>query len=453
MNSLASATIPFFHYNDATRMLMATNMQRQAVPLLCNQEPLVASGIEVSLLENSSLTVKAREKGQVDYVDSQRIIVKENARQKRTYDLSQLVVSNKNILNFSRPLVKKGEKIVPDQIIATGYYGKNGELALGVNLRVAYLCWYGGNFEDGIIINERLVKEDILTSFFVKIHSTILRNTKHGPEVFTSNIPHSKTNQFPHLGENGIVKVGSKVKGGGILVGKITPENSRHQETEEEALLRSILGKQAQNYVDSSLYLPVGEEGIVYDVKRKKTPENKKDELELVEVYVAQSRKIEVGDKLTTRFGNKGVVAKIVPEAHMPFDEEGKIIDIIFNPLGVPSRMNVGQLLEVISASAAHKLDTKLLARPFNTFSWETIKEITQEAGIKNFGTQKLFDGKTGLPFSHDVYTGYIYTIKLNHMVADKFHARNTGPYSTIYQQPLKGRAHGGGQRVGEMEA
>ncbi|CAG8539999.1 8773_t:CDS:2 [Paraglomus brasilianum] len=390
LNSVTSATIPFFHHNDATRMLMATNMQRQAVTLLKNQEPLVASGIEASLLNNSPLAVKAEEKGIVEYVDSQQIIIKEKNKEKKTYSLEQLVVSNKNILSFSLPLVKKGEQVEKGQMLACGNYANNGELSLGKN-------------------------------------------------------------QFPHLDKNGIVKIGSKVKGNDILVGKITPEPSPHKEAEEELLLMSILGEKAHRFVNSSLRLPAEEAGTVYQVKRKKLTKSKND-LELVEVYVAQKRKIEIGDKLTTRFGNKGVVAKIVPEADMPFDEEGKTIDIIFNPLGIPTRMNIGQLLETILASAAHKLNTKLLCRPFNSPSPQDIKEIIQEAKIKNFGAQKLFDGQTGLPFQQDVYNGYIYTIKLNHMVADKFHARNTGPYSLIYQQPVKGRSQGGGQRFGEME-
>jgi len=451
LNSITSATIPFFQHNDATRMLMATNMQRQAVTLLKSQDPLVASGAEASLLNNSPLVVTAEEKGVVEYVDSQQIIIKE-ASQKKTYQLGQLVVSNKNILNFSFPLVKKGEKVEKGQMIACGNYGNNGELSLGYNLRVAYLCWNGYNYEDAIILNERLVREDILTSFFVKKHTVIRHNTKYGQEVFTSSFPHSEKSQFPQLAKNGIVKVGSEVKGNDILVGKLTPEPSPRKESEEELLLMSILGEKAQRFVNSSLRLPAEESGIVYQVKRKKLSKSKND-LELVEVFVAQKRKIEIGDKLTTRFGNKGVVAKIVPEADMPFDEEGKTIDIIFNPLGIPTRMNIGQLLETIMASAAQKLDTKLLIRPFNSPTLETMKKIIEEAGIKNYGAQKLFDGQTGLPFQQDVYNGYIYTIKLNHMVADKFHARNVGPYSLIYQQPLKGRSQGGGQRVGEMEA
>ncbi|CFW92830.1 DNA-directed RNA polymerase subunit beta [endosymbiont DhMRE of Dentiscutata heterogama] len=450
LNSVTGATIPFFNHNDATRMLMATNMQRQAITCLKSQEPLIASGIEANLLENSPLTVKAEEKGTVEYVDSQQIILKEKNKKKKIYPLEQLVVSSKNTLGFSLPLVKKGESVSKGQMLACGNQANNGELSLGYNLRVAYLCWNGYNYEDAIILSERLVKEDILTSFFVKVHTITLHNTKYGPEIFT--VPRAGKKQYPHLGKNGMVKIGSRVKGNEVLVGKITPEPSPHKESEEESLLMSIFGEKAQRFVDSSLRLPAEEAGIVYDIKRKKFPKTNRRDLELVEVYVAQKRKIEVGDKLTTRFGNKGVVAKIVSEADMPFDEQGKPIDIIFNPLGIPTRMNIGQLLETILAAAAHKLNSKLLCRPFNSPSLSAIKEIIQEAGLENYGATKLFNGQNGLPFEKNIYNGYIYTIKLNHMVADKFHARNVGPYSLIYQQPVKGRSQNGGQRLGGME-
>lgn len=296
------------------------------------------------------------------------------------------------------------------------------------------------------------MKEDILTSFFVKKHTIVLYNTKYGPESFTNDLPLLEKNKLAHLDKNGIIKIGSEIKGNDILVGKITPRpSSQQQETEEELLLRSILGEKAQRFVNSSLYLPNHEQGIVYKVERKKATKNK-NELELVEVYLFHERKVEAGDKLTTRFGNKGVVAKVVPEIDMPFDEEGKIIDIIFNPLGIPSRMNIGQLLETILASAAQKLNTKLLIRPFNTPSLEVIKTIIEEAKIKDFGLKRLFDGKTGLPFQQKIYSGYVYTFLLNHKVTDKFHVRGIGPRSLIYQQPLKGRSQGGGQRAGAME-
>jgi DNA-directed RNA polymerase subunit beta len=453
LNSLTTAAIPFFSHNDATRILMAANMQRQALPLLVNQEPLVASGIEASLLKNSPLSINAEEKGQVKYVDSQKIIVKETNSKEKVYKLKQLVASNKNTLDLSLPLVKKGDKVEKGQIIACDKCFKNGELALGHNLRVAYLCLEGHNYEDAIIVNGNLIKKDILTSFFVKKHTIIRHNTKHGPEVFTSSFPHSEKKQFPHLGKDGIVKIGSKVKGDDILVGKLTPDPRPRQETEEELLLMSILGEKAQKFVNSSLRLPHGEEGTVYDVKRKEL--KKKNELEMIEIYIIKERKIESGDKLTTRFGSKGVVGKVVPETDMPFDEEGKTFDIILNPLGIPTRMNIGQLLETILSSVAHKLNTKFLFRPFNNLSLETIKKIISEAKIKNFGFQKLFDGKTGLPFQQPIFCGFVYAFALNHKVTDKIHARGAGPefpYSLIYQQPLKGRAQNGGQRVGEME-
>ncbi|MCE8162737.1 MAG: hypothetical protein I3273_01805 [Candidatus Moeniiplasma glomeromycotorum] len=505
LNSLTSATIPFFHHNDATRMLMATNMQRQAVTLLKKQAPLVASGIEKSLLDNSPLLIRAQNDGEVKFRDSQQVIIQEKKGAERIYKLKQLVVSNKNTLNFSYSLVKKGDKVKKGQVISGGDYNQGGELALGYNLRTAYLCWKGYNYEDAIVINERLVKEDILTSFFAKKHTTVRYNTSQGPELFSTYLARSTS----HLDKEGIIKVGSWVKGGDVLVGKLTPKISlKENEEAEEILLQEIFKQESLRFTNSSLYLPKGEEGVVYAVVRKddegakelkslekkkkqieKEIENQKNEmssekkvserkkikdliqnfkselkkilekqkkikkLEEVEIYVAHQRKIEAGDKLTTRFGNKGVVAKIVPESEMPFDSEGKVIDIIFNPLSIPTRMNIGQLFETTLASAAHKLNTQLLSRPFNTPSLENIQEILQEAKIEEGGNQKLFDGQTGLPFQQRVYQGMVYVIKLNHMVLDKIHFRSTGPYHMIYQQPLKGRAQEGGQRLGEMEA
>ena len=303
------------------------------------------------------------------------------------------------------------------------------------------------------MVSERLIREDIFTSFFAKRYIIIRRNTKYGPEIFTPSPQNSKKKQTIHLDENGIVKVGSKVKGDDILVGKVIPcAANQHEKSDRELFLDVIFGRKSQNFTDDSLYLPSGEEGVVYKVEKRDSTKIEEDELEIVEVYVVHERKLEIGDKLTTRFGNKGIVAKIVPEIDMPFDEEGNTIDIIFNPLGVPTRMNIGQLLETIVAYAAHKLNIKLLVRPFSDLSLEIIKELTKEAKLKNLGSQKLFDGKTGLPFHHEVYNGYIYVVKLNHMVADKIHARSTDSYSLIYQQPLKGRVKKGGQRSGEME-
>lgn len=460
LNSVNSASIPFFQHNDATRMLMACNMQKQAVVLLKNESPFVATGTEASLLSNSALNVFSDTSGEVEYVDSRKIIVKEEDGNKKTYDIKQFVVSNKNNLFLSLPQVKKGDKVSNKQLLSYGNYGNKRELSLGYNLRVAFMSWNGYNFEDAIVVSDSLLKRDILTSFFVKKHIVIRKNTKYGEESFSKD--HLNKEKISNLDDEGIIKLGVEVNENDILVGKITPEPGKKGET-EELLLSNVFGDKLHNLLDSSFKLPWGEKGIVYLIKRWKKEDFEKirknssfgytaNDLEILEIYVAQKRKLEIGDKLTTRFGNKGVIAKIVPEVDMPFDEEGNPIDIIFNPLSVPSRMNIGQLLETLLGLAAHKLGTNFLVRTFNTPTEEELKKIVEEANIKDYGLTKLYDGQTGLPFSHKVYSGYIYTIKLNHMVSDKFHARNTGPYSLIYQQPVKGRAQGGGQRVGEME-
>lgn len=458
LNSINSASIPFFQHNDSTRMLMACNMQKQAVVLLTNEAPFVATGTEASLLDNSSLNVFSENSGEVEYVDSRKIIIKEDDGNKSVYDVKQFVVSNKNNLFLSLPQVKKGDKIKRNQLLSYGNYGNNRELSLGHNLRVAFMSWNGYNFEDAIVVSESLVKKDILTSFFVKKHVVVRKNTKYGEEYFSKD--HLK--EVSNLDDEGIIKVGVEINENDILVGKITPEPGKKGET-EELLLSNVFGDNLNNLLDSSFRLPWGEKGIVYCIKRWSKDDFEKirknsgfgytsNDLEVLEIYVAQKRKLEIGDKLTTRFGNKGVIAKIVPEVDMPFDEDGNVIDIIFNPLSVPTRMNIGQLLESLLGLAAYKLNTKFLVRTFNTPTNDEIKKIVDEANIKDYGLTTLYDGQSGLPFSHKIFVGYIYTIKLNHMVSDKFHARSTGAYSLIYQQPVKGRAQGGGQRVGEME-
>lgn len=460
LNSINSASIPFFQHNDSTRMLMACNMQKQAVVLLTNEAPFVATGTEASLLENSNLNVFSENAGHVEYVDSRRIVIKEDDGERTDYDVKQFVVSNKNNLFLSLPQVKKGDKVTKNQLLSYGNYGKNRELSLGHNLRVAFMSWNGYNFEDAIVISDALVKRDALTSFFVKKHVVVRKNTKYGEEYFSKD--HLNKDKVANLDDEGIIKVGVEVDENDILVGKITPEPGKKGET-EELLLSNVFGDNLHNLLDSSFKLPWGEKGIVYFIKRWSKNDFEKirknsgfgytpNDLEVLEIYVAQKRKLEIGDKLTTRFGNKGVIAKIVPEVDMPFDEDGNVIDIIFNPLSVPTRMNIGQLLESLLGLAAHKLNTKFLVRTFNTPTNEEIKKIVDEADIKDYGLTTLYDGQSGLPFSHKIFVGYIYTIKLNHMVSDKFHARSTGPYSLIYQQPVKGRAQGGGQRVGEME-
>ncbi|CAG8450238.1 11061_t:CDS:10, partial [Racocetra fulgida] len=352
--------------------------------------------------EDSSLAVRAEKEGEVVYVDSQQVIVKESTGGKKIYHLKQLVASNKNVLDFSVPRVKKGDHVAPGQIIASDNCIKNDELALE-----------GYNFEDGVVINERLVKKDILTSFFVKKYTVIRYDTKYGEEIFTNllpyldpkkNHPREAQEKLAHLDEDGIVKVGSRVKERDVLVGKRTPQPRPTDESEEDSLLLSLLGEASRNFVDSSLYLPSGEKGEVYEVQRKKLTKNKK-ELEVVEVYVAQERKIEVGDKGVNRYGGKWTVAKIAPAVDLPFDEEGKTFDLLINPLSVPTRLNIGQLLETILSEASLRLGEKLLFRPFNTLAPNTIQQIIQEAGIKDCGNRQLFDGRTGQPFANKIYT------------------------------------------------
>jgi len=453
LNSPNTSSIPLFSHNDATRVLMTSNMQRQAVPLLINEEPIISSGIEYNLFLNSFLTVKTDFSGIVSYVDSEKIIIISKNKDKKIYKIRQLVTSNKNTLFFSFPKVKKGDKVEKNQIISCGNYSSNNEFALGHHFRVSYQSFEGFNYEDAVAIRHELV--DKLTSFYFKKMTISRYNTKYGEEIFARSLKENDSFDYKgKLDKNGIIKKGSRVKGGDILVNKLIPKLVK-ENSAEEMLLLNILGNKAQKFDNFSLKMPITDEGIVYDIKRK-VPNNKnnKNEIENLEIYVACKRRIEVGDKITTRFGNKGVIAKIISESDMPFDKEGKRIDIIFNPLGVPSRMNIGQLLEAILTTAAKKLNIKLLFRPFNSPTMEIIEEITKEAKIENLNGIKLYDGKTGLPIGKNkiIFVGDVYVLKLNHMVSDKKHTRNTGTRSSVYSQPLKGRSQGGGQRQGEME-
>lgn len=457
LNSFSTSAIPFFEKNDPTRTLMAANLNKQALPTFCNQEPLILSGVESSLFSNSSLTIKSDVEGIVDYVDSSKIIIKGDNNKKFFHEIPQLAVSNKNIVNFSRTLVKKNDFVKKDQAISCGFYfSDNKILSLGYNLKVAYMCWHGFNYEDAIILSDRLIKKDIFTYFFAKKHVLVRSSTKHGEEVLTKSISNMDQIKLSNLDDDGIIRVGSKVKGGDILVGKLTPQPTQHKESEEELLLLNILGVKSQRFVDSSLYLPRWENGVVYEIKRRKLEKKVRaksyGDLEIIEVYVAEERKVEVGDKLTTRFGNKGVVAKIVEESNMPFNEKGESLDMILNPLGIPSRMNLGQSLEAVLAKAAENLNTNFLFKPFNSPDLKITEEIMNEAGIENFGSEKLFDGMTGISYQNKVFGGLVYTFLLNHKVADKIYSRNIGPRSLITQQPLKGRANDGGLRLGEME-
>ena len=466
LNSVNSASIPFFQHNDSTRMLMACNMQKQAVITLGNEPPLISSGTEETLLKNSPLTVICENNGIVVYADSRKVLVKEDDGFEKQYDIKQFFNSNKNSFFTSFVQVKSGEKVEKGQIISYGNYGKEGELSLGANLRVAFLTWNSihakaGGYEDSIIVSSKIANSGVLTSFYNTEYLIFRKNTKYGEEEFTKY--HLKDNESLNLDGNGIIREGSRVNEGDILVGKVTPEPGKKGEA-EQLLFSSIFGDKFSNLVNSSFRLPYGESGIVRSVERisakeigkvKKNISNSNygnNDLEIVKINVSKFRNLEVGDKLTSRFGNKGVISKIVSEIDMPFDEYGNRIDIIFNPLSVPSRMNIGQLFEAILGLAAYKLNIKFLVKPFNTPSLEVIKNILNEANIKDHGLIKLYDGETGKQFSHKVLVGYIYTMKLNHMVSDKFHSKSTGPYSLIFQQPVKGKSQGGRQKIGEME-
>lgn len=447
LTSVEESLNPFTPYNDATRTLMTSNMQRSVIAPIKNQEPLVSTGAEVTLRDNSSLTLKVEEDGFVTYVDSNRIEIKNSNNKIITYKLDK-IISNKYILNFRIPSVKKGDNVKKGDIIADGYYSKNGELSLGYNLRIAYLSC-SSNFEDAIAINQDLVKRDIYTYIAAKEYTISRYNTKFGPEIFTNLDTITGKKKYSNLDDDGIIKVGSVVNEGDILVRKITPKMSV-QESEEEMLLFKVLGGKGQKYVESSLILPKGESsrGVVYEVLKEN--ETQKKELELIKVRIAFERKLEDGDKMTARFGNKGVI-KLIPSVDMPYDEHGPY-DVVINCLGVSPRMNMGQLLEVVLAESAYKLNIKLLVRPFNTISIDDVKRIAEEAGIPNMGSKILWDGVSGEPFKKEIYTGRIYMTLLNHKSVDKLHARSTGAYSLIYQQPLKGRKRAGGQRCGEME-
>lgn len=444
LNSAPDSLIPFISNNDSTRVLMSANMQRQAIPILFNEPPIIATGIEENLSSFSSLTIKAEEKGKVEKIDSSKIIISG-----KVYKLRQISVTNKNTLVFSRVLVKKGEKVEKGQIIACGNETINNELSLGRNLNVAYMSFWGFGYEDAFIVSEKV--SHLFTYFSVKVHKVILRKTKNGPEISTNYIPEIDKERLSNLDENGIIKIGKRVKGGDIIVGKLTP-NISQSETEEEALFRSIIGEKPQKFSNSSFSLPANEEGIVYKVIRNK--EEKKRIEEIIEIYVINQRNLEAGDKLTTRFGNKGVVSKILKKEDMPYDKNGEIIDIIVNPLSIPTRMNIGQLLESVTALAAYKLKENLIIRPFNSPSLDKIKELITRAKIKNFGLRKLFDGKTGIAFDNEVYVGLNYLIMLNHSPLDKVSSNNVSKRSKVFYQPTPGRTMEGGSalRFGEME-
>ena len=451
--SVTTSLIPFLEHDDATRALMGANMQRQALPLLTTETPFVGTGVEYVAARDSGAVVVSKAEGVVDYVDAKKIIVR-NAKGTDTYELSTFERSNQGETANHRPIVRAGDKIRRGQIIADGPSTDKGELALGKNMTIAFMTYNGYNFEDAVIMNERLVKEDVYTSLHIEDYETQCRDTKLGPEEITRDIPNVSEDARKNLDENGIIKIGTEVKEGDILVGKVTPKGMADL-TSEEKLLHAIFGEKTREVRNSSLTVPHGGEGIVHDVKVYTKKDN--DDLpsgvsKVVRVYIIQKRKIQIGDKMSGRHGNKGVISLILPQEDMPYLPDGTPIDIMLNPQGVPSRMNIGQVLELHMGMACKKLGVHVATPVLDGASTEDVKAMMREAGLDEDGKTVLYDGRTGEPFDNRISVGVMYFVKLHHMVDDKLHARSTGPYSLVTQQPLGGKAQNGGQRFGEME-
>ena len=452
--SVATAMIPFLENDDANRALMGSNMQRQAVPLLLPEAPLVGTGMEYKAAHDSGVVVIAQSDGVVHSVSSDKIVIEDRAGVYYSHKLIKFKRSNQGTCINQRPIVSKGEQVTKGQVIADGASTDQGEIALGRNILIGFMTWEGYNYEDAVLISEKLVKEDVFTSIHIEEHETEARDTKLGPEEITRDIPNVGEDALADLDERGIIRKGAEVTSGDILVGKVTPKGETEL-TAEERLLRAIFGEKAREVRDTSLRVPHGEGGVVVDVKVF-TRENK-DELppgvnELVRVYIAQKRKISVGDKMAGRHGNKGVISRILPEEDMPFLPDGTPLQIVLNPLGVPSRMNIGQILELHLGLAARKLGWQIATPVFDGATEEDIKELLNKAGFEEDGKTVLYDGRSGEPFENRISVGYMYYLKLHHLVDDKIHARSTGPYSLVTQQPLGGKAQFGGQRFGEME-
>ncbi len=452
--SVATSLIPFLEHDDATRALMGSNMQRQAVACVKPQAPLISTGIEERAARDSGQVVVASLNGVVTAVDAEHIAIQGVDKTNRTYRLSNFLRSNQFTAMSQQPLVKKGDKIKKGQAIADGAATANGNLALGQNLLVAFLSWSGANFEDAIIISERLVKDDRFTSIHIEDYSIDIRDTKLGPEITTPDIPNVSEEKLKNLDEEGIIRIGAEVRSGDILVGKISPKGEADL-TSEERLLQAIFGEKARDVKDTSLTLPYGKRGRVVGIKifsRDKGDKLEPMVLKRVQVEVAQLRKIQAGDKLAGRHGNKGVISKILAEEDMPYLGGGAPVDIILNPLGVAARMNIGQILETHLGWAASKLGFRAITPALDGATEEDIKAELLKAGLPENGKVILYDGRTGEPFNDKITVGIMYMMKLNHLVEDKIHMRSVGPYSLITQQPLGGKAQFGGQRFGEME-
>ena len=452
--SVATAMIPFLENDDANRALMGANMQRQAVPLLRPEAPIVATGMEYKAGYDSGVVVIAKNDGIVERVSADKITIRTGKTTTDEYDIIKFMRSNQGTCINQRPIVSEGETVKKGQVIADGPSTDHGEISLGKNVLVGYTTWEGYNYEDAVLISERIVSEDIYTSIHIEEFEIEARETKLGPEEITREIPNVGDDALKNLDANGIIRIGSEVTSGDILVGKITPKGETEL-TPEEKLLKAIFGEKAGDVRDTSLKVPHGEYGTVVDVKIF-TPENsdeiKPGVLKVVRVYIAQKRKISVGDKMAGRHGNKGVVSRILPREDMPFLEDGTPLDLVLNPLGVPSRMNIGQILEVHLGYAAKALGWKVMTPVFDGAKETDIFELLKEAGLSETGKVKLYDGRTGEAFDNPVTVGYTYFLKLHHLVDDKMHARSIGPYSLVTQQPLGGKAQFGGQRFGEME-
>lgn len=452
--SVATAMIPFLENDDANRALMGANMQRQAVPLLKTQRPYVGTGMEYKAAVDSGVCVIAKQDGEVYSVSADEIIIKDEVGLEYRYKLTKFKRSNQGTCVNQRPIVDKGEKVVKGQVLADGPATADGEVSLGKNALIGFMTWEGYNYEDAVLLNENLVKNDVFTSIHIEEYEIECRDTKLGPEEITRDIPNVGDDALKDLDENGIIRIGAEVHAGDILVGKVTPKGETEL-TAEERLLRAIFGEKAREVRDNSLKVPHGESGVIVDVKvftRDNCDELSPGVNMLVRCYIAQKRKISVGDKMAGRHGNKGVVSRILPQEDMPFLPDGTPLDIVLNPLGVPSRMNIGQVLEVHLGMAAKALGWHIMTPVFDGAHEDDIRACFRAAGMDEDGKTILYDGRTGEQFDNRVTVGYMYYLKLHHLVDDKIHARSVGPYSLVTQQPLGGKAQFGGQRFGEME-
>ena len=452
--SITTSGIPFLEHDDGKRALMGANMQRQALPLITTEAPRVGTGVEAIAARDSGTVVISNTDGIVDYVDGKKIIIKNMSGNSETYWLNGFERSNNGTCYHQKPIVRVGDSVRRGQVIGDGPSTNKGELALGKNVTVAFMNYDGYNYEDAVILNERLVKDDVYTSIHIESYQIECRDTKLGPEEFTRDIPNVGEDARRNLDENGIIRIGTEVKDDDILVGKVTPKGMAEL-TSEEKLLHAIFGEKTREVRDTSLRVPHGGEGIVHDVKvftKEDTDELPPGVFKIVRVYIAQKRKIQVGDKMAGRHGNKGVISLILPEEDMPYLADGTPVDILLNPLGVPSRMNLGQILEMHLGAAAEKLNIYVSTPVFEGATRGEIIDALKEAGLDEDGKTVLYNGRTGEPYDNRISVGVMYMIKLHHMVDDKLHARSTGPYSTVTQQPLGGKAQFGGQRFGEME-